>query len=86
MLLEGLTQLCATKAGRVAMRDMNVYVVLRQFHKVEKDRACLLAAENIIDILIKTEDEINLDNYKDVEVPDDVVDKLNKMDECYLND
>jgi len=86
MLLEGLTQLCATKAGRVFMREQNVYVVLRQFHKVEEDRACLLAAENIIDILIKTEEEINLDNYKDVKVPDDVIDSLKKMDDCYLND
>jgi len=86
MLLEGLTQLCATKASRVFMRELNVYVVLRQFHKAEKDRGCLLASENIIDILIKTEDEINLDNYKDVEVPNEVVDKLEKMDECYLND
>jgi len=79
MLLEGLTQLCATKAGRVFMREQNVYVVLRQFHKVEEDRVCLLAAENIIDILIKTEEEINLDNYKDVIVPDDVVDSLKKL-------
>eukprot|EP00092_Neocalanus_flemingeri_P009415 GFUD01010129.1.p1 GENE.GFUD01010129.1~~GFUD01010129.1.p1 ORF type:complete len:355 (-),score=115.92 GFUD01010129.1:103-1167(-) len=86
MLLEGLAQLCATKASREVLREKNVYVVLRQFHKVEKDRACLLAAENIVDILIKTEDEINIDNYKEVEVPDDVVDKLKKMDECYLND
>jgi len=86
MLLEGLTQLCATKTGREVMRDQNVYVVLREFHKVEKDRPCLLAAENIVDILIKTEEEIKIDNYKDVEVPDDVVDKLKKMDECYLND
>jgi len=86
MLLEALTQLCATKTGREAMREMNVYVVLRQFHMVEKDRACLLAAENIVDILIKTEEEINIDNYKEVQVPDDVVDKFKKMDECYLND
>jgi len=86
MLLEALTQLCATKAGREVMREMNVYVVLRQFHKGEKDRACLLAAENLVDILIKTEEEISIDNYKQVQVPDDVVDKLKKMDECYLNE
>jgi len=86
MLLEGLTQLCATKAGRIAMRKMNVYFILREFHKLETDRTCLLAAENLIDILIKTEEEIKLDNYKDVQVPEEIVDKLNKMDACYLNE
>ena len=86
MLLEGLTQLCATKEGRIAMRKMNVYFILREFHKLETDRACLFAAENLIDILIKTEEEIKLDNYKDVQVPEEIVDKLNKMDACYLNE
>ena len=43
-----------------------------------------LAAENLIDILIKTEEEIKIDNYKEVEVPQDVVPRLEKMDEPYL--
>jgi len=86
MLLEGLTQLCATKAGREVLRDKNAYVLLREFHKTEKNRACLLAVENIVDILIKTEEEIKINNYKEVEVPSNVVDKLKKMDELYLND
>lgn len=54
--------------------------------KDEKDRVCLLATENLVDILIKTEEEIKIDNYKEVAVPENVIDKLNKMDECYLND
>ena len=54
--------------------------------KDEKDRVCLLATENLVDILIKTEEEIKIDNYKEVAVPDNVIDKLNMMDECYLND
>ena len=37
-----------------------------------------------MDILIKTEDEIKIDNYKEVEVPKDMVPELEKMDEPYL--
>ena len=43
-----------------------------------------LAAENLVDILIKTEDEIKIDNYKEVDVPKDMVPELEKMDEPYL--
>ena len=43
-----------------------------------------MAAENLVDILIKSEDEIKIDNYKDVEVPNDMVPELEKMDEPYL--
>jgi hypothetical protein len=45
-----------------------------------------LACENVIDILIKKEEEINVDNYHEHEVPDEVVPKLIEMDEQYLKD
>ena len=48
MLLESLTQLCFTKSARNDLRVMNIYVILRELHKTEKDRSCLL-----LDILIK---------------------------------
>ena len=86
MLLESLTQLCATKSGREQLREMNIYVILRELHKTEKDRACLLAVENLVDILIKREDEINVDNYKNMKVPEDLIDKFKQMDETYLKD
>jgi len=86
MLLESLTQLCATKLGREEMRSKNIYVILREFHKTEKDRACLLAAENLVDILIKKEEEINVDNYKNLDVPHEYIDKFKKMDETYMNE
>lgn len=53
MLLESLTQLCATKKGREHFRDKNAYVILREFHKWEKETAVLLACENLVDILIR---------------------------------
>jgi len=85
MVIEALTQLCCTKQGRTTLREKNAYIILRELHKVEKNREVLLACENIVDILIKTEDEINIDNYTDVDVPEDLVEKLEKMDKDYLS-
>jgi len=85
MLLEGLTQLCATRMGREVMRSQNVYLILRELHKREQNREVRLAAENIIDILIKTEEEINIDNYKEVEVPDEMHEKFQHMDVQFLS-
>jgi len=86
MLLEALVQLCAKRSSREILRKNNAYIILRELHKVETNREVLLAVENVVDILIKTEDEINLDNYKDVEVPAELVPKLLAMDELYLKD
>ena len=86
MLLESLTQLCATKSARNELRNRNVYVILRELHKTEKDRACLLAVENLVDILIKREDEINIENYKNLEVPENLLPKFKEMDESFLKD
>ena len=86
MLLESPTQLCATKFGREQLRSKNIYVILRELHKTEKDRACLLAVENLVDILIKKEEEINVDNYKSVDVPQQYIDQFKKMDETYMKD
>lgn len=53
MLLESLNQLCATRKGRNYLRDNNAYIILRELHKCETDKAVLLACENVVDILIK---------------------------------
>ena len=66
-------------------REKNAYVILRELHKIEKNREVLLACENLVDILIKKEEEISIEKYTDVEVPDDVVEKLNEIDKEYLN-
>ena len=66
-------------------REKNAYVILRELHKIEKNREVLLACENLVDILIKKEEEISVEKYTDVEVPDDVVEKLNEIDKEYLN-
>ncbi|XP_037934954.1 protein HGH1 homolog [Teleopsis dalmanni] len=88
MLLESLLQLCATKRYRELLRSKGVYFILREYHKWEakvgKDSECLLACENVVDILIKKEEEIGLDNYKEVAVPNDVAEKFVKDDSEYL--
>lgn len=86
MLLEAITQLCATKKCREIVRGKNTYFILRELHKVEKDRQVRLACENIVDILIKKEEEINVENYKDVDVPEDVVPELEQMDKDFLEE
>lgn len=85
MLLEALAQLCATKRGREILREKNTYVILREYHKWEQDKSALLACENVVDILIRTEEEIGLDNLKDVEVPSEYSDKFHKMDQEFIN-
>ena len=79
LLLESLLQLCATKKAREIIRDQNAYLILRELHKIESDESVQLACENVVDILIKKEDEINFDNYKSVDVPEDIHEKLEKL-------
>lgn len=86
MLLEAITQLCVNKENREFIRDKNTYVILRELHKWEKDRKSLLACENLVDILIRTEEEIGRENLKDLEVPADMQEKFTKMDEDFIND
>ncbi|XP_033210904.1 protein HGH1 homolog isoform X2 [Belonocnema kinseyi] len=85
MLLESLTQLCASKKGREYLREKNAYVILRELHKWEKDKVVLLACENLVDILIRTEEEIGVDNLKEIEVPEEYKDKFHKMDEEFIS-
>ncbi|XP_017079764.1 protein HGH1 homolog [Drosophila eugracilis] len=89
MLLECLLQLCSTRRSREILRSRGVYEILREYHKweakVAKDSDCLLACENVVDILIKKEEEIGLDNYKtEVEVPSEQAEKFVQEDAAYV--
>ncbi|RZC38963.1 FAM203 family protein, partial [Asbolus verrucosus] len=84
MLLEGLTQLCSKRHNREFIRDKNTYVILRELHKWEKDRKALLACENLVDILIRVEEEIGADNLKEIEVPEHLHEGFKKADEEFL--
>lgn len=86
MLLEALLQLCSTRRGREIIRNRNAYYILRDLHKTEEDKAVKLACENVVDVLIKKEEEIGFDSYHGVEIPPDVEPELKQMDEDYLAD
>ncbi|XP_046976237.1 protein HGH1 homolog [Vanessa cardui] len=85
MIIETLNQLCAQRKGREILRDNGVYYVLREYHKWEKDPNLLLACENVVDILIQKEDEVGAEDLTTVEIPEDMTEKFQKMDEEYIN-
>ncbi|KAG8264227.1 Protein hgh1 [Homalodisca vitripennis] len=78
-ILETLNQLCATRSGRQFLRDHNSYIILRELHKWEEDTSALLACENVVDILIRTEDEIGIDLLKSVEIPSELQEKFKNL-------
>lgn len=85
MILETLNKLCMKKTHRDILRKNGVYYVLREYHKWEKDPTVLLACENVVDILIRKEDEIGVDDITSVEVSDEMKEKFIKMDDDYVN-
>lgn len=84
MLLESLAQLCATRSAREFLRSKGTYELLRELHKWEctedGDKLALISCENVVDILIRTEEEIGNDNLKVLDIPPDMIDKFNQMD------
>lgn len=84
MVLETLNKLCTKRFGREILRDNGVYYILREYHKWEKDATALLACENVVDILIQKEDEVGTEDFSTVNVPEDMKDKFQKMDEEYI--
>lgn len=83
MLLESLAQLCATRHGRTYLREKCAYEILRELHKFEMtpegESQVLRACEDVVDILIKTEDEIGHDNLKKVDIPEEMMEKIENL-------
>lgn len=84
MLLDSLAQLSATRKTRELLRSRGAYEVLRELHKWEcseyGDKLALQSCENVVDILIRTEEEIGEDNLKIIDVPNDLVTKFSNLD------
>ncbi|XP_065205553.1 protein HGH1 homolog [Planococcus citri] len=78
MLLEILMQLSSTRSTREILRNFNVYVILRELHKWETDHECLATCEDLVNILIRTEDEIGADNLLKVDIPEHLTEKFNE--------
>ncbi|XP_019769565.1 protein HGH1 homolog [Dendroctonus ponderosae] len=81
ILIEAITQLCSTRVNREYIRDKNTYIILRELHKWEKDPKALLACENLVDILIRTEEEIGENNLKELEIPTHLIENFNQIAE-----
>ncbi|XP_022071937.2 protein HGH1 homolog [Acanthochromis polyacanthus] len=80
MLLETLLLLTATKAGRRTLKDKNVYPIMREFHRWEKDVHVAAACEKLVQVLIGDEPEAGMENLMEVEIPEEVEEKLKEAD------
>lgn len=80
MLLETLLLLTATKRGREILKQKNVYPLMRELHRWEKDVHVAAACEKLIQMLIGDEPESGMDNLMEVEIPEDVQEKLKEAD------
>ncbi|XP_034442297.1 protein HGH1 homolog [Hippoglossus hippoglossus] len=76
MLLETLLLLTATKDGRLTLKEKNVYPIMREYHKWEKDVHIAATVEKLIQVLIGDEPETGMENLMEVEIPEDVEEKL----------
>ncbi|MCJ8746510.1 hypothetical protein PDJAM_G00142710 [Pangasius djambal] len=80
MLIETLLLFTATKVGRQIMKKKNVYPIMREFHKWEKDPQVTSACEKLVQVLIGDEPEAGMENLMEVEIPEDVEQKLKELD------
>ncbi|CAN9512054.1 unnamed protein product [Ophioblennius macclurei] len=80
MLLETLLLLTATKPGRLFLKDKNVYPIMREFHNWEKDVHVTATCEKLVEVLIGDEPEEGMENLLEVEIPEDVQEKLKLAD------
>ncbi|PWA24294.1 hypothetical protein CCH79_00019996, partial [Gambusia affinis] len=73
-------QLTATKAGRLTLRQKNVYPIVRELHRWEKDVHVGAACEKLVQVLIGDEPQHGMENLMEVDIPQDVEDKLRDAD------
>lgn len=81
MFLDCLSQLCATKKSREFLRSKGAYEILREYHKWEENRKALYYCENIVNILIRTEEEIGAEDLSALDVPEHLLEKFDKLDQ-----
>ncbi|NXJ86976.1 HGH1 protein, partial [Trogon melanurus] len=75
------SQLTATKAGRGAVKDKGTYLVLRELHRWEPEPDVLAACEKLIQVLIGDEPGPGMENLLEVNVPEEVEQQLQRLDE-----
>ncbi|OTF71701.1 HGH1-like protein [Euroglyphus maynei] len=80
LLIEAIHQFCATKYGREIIRHTNIYYHLREYHRWEKNEDLNESLMRLIDVIIKKEDEINVDNLRELIIPNDLLEKFERLD------
>lgn len=80
LLIESIHLLCITRYGRELIRKSNIYYHLREYHRWENDPNVLETLMKLIDLIIKREEEINVDNLKEMLIPDNLVKKFQEME------
>ncbi|XP_041105092.1 protein HGH1 homolog [Polyodon spathula] len=80
MLLETMLLLTSTKAGRQILKKKNVYPIMREFHKWEKEPDVMVSCEKLVQVLIGDEPETGMENLMEVNIPEDVEKKFQALD------
>ncbi|MBN3283161.1 HGH1 protein, partial [Polyodon spathula] len=80
MLIETLLLLTSTKAGRQILKKKNVYPIMREFHKWEKEPDVMVSCEKLVQVLIGDEPETGMENLMEVNIPEDVEKKFQALD------
>uniref|UniRef100_A0A2K5EHM2 Protein HGH1 homolog n=1 Tax=Aotus nancymaae TaxID=37293 RepID=A0A2K5EHM2_AOTNA len=81
MLVEAIMLLTATAPGRQQVRDQGAYLVLRELHGWEPESDVRTACEKLIQVLIGDEPECGMENLLEVQVPEDVEQQLQQLDQ-----
>ncbi|XP_028673934.1 protein HGH1 homolog [Erpetoichthys calabaricus] len=81
MLLETIMLLTATKNGRDIVKKKNTYPIMREFHKWEKEPDVIASCEKLVQVLIGDEPEPGMENLLEVDIPKEIEEKLQVLDE-----
>ncbi|XP_044130890.1 protein HGH1 homolog, partial [Bufo gargarizans] len=81
MLIECLQLLCATPDGRRILKDRGTYLILRSLDSWEAEPDVKRSCEKVIQILIGDEPERGLQNLLEVQVPPELEEQLQRLDE-----
>ena len=77
-------KLCSHKVCRDYIKDKNAYVILREFHKWEKDERAMEMLEKLVQLLISDESERGMENLHQVIIPEELTSKFYKYDDKEL--
>uniref|UniRef100_A0A8C5MJY9 Protein HGH1 homolog n=1 Tax=Leptobrachium leishanense TaxID=445787 RepID=A0A8C5MJY9_9ANUR len=81
MLIESVQLLSATPEGRGLVKQRGAYLIMRSLHSWEPEPSVKRACEKLVQVLISDEPAPGLDNLLEVNIPNEVEEKLKLLDE-----